>query len=763
MSYFIQHGFATHPESRHKHACSLMRSSRLVSIFGSALLGLVIAAGGCSSSDPSPANQGPPLPPPIPCAATEVSGGMDPAAADTRVFVDDTLPFEVRGDLGAYLGKMWKRPVTVEVGAPASSGDAVWISSSDDAKTKARHTGAANSFSLVRADDGAGGRKLLIAAADNPRDLTFAAYALLEEMGARFFHPMQELVPEFGAPFFPRGLDAHRTALTRVRGLQPHILHPVEYMRSLHEPGEAHLAEAKKLIDWLVKTGQNHIQWPLMASVPWDGLADHSRKIIEYAHLRGVTVGSVVQMHYKAALQRNYVLVHDDAKWKEQIGEELTRLMQVPWDEVELALGEFLTTDPEAVLTWINRAVEHLGTIAPNTKVAVQNHCGNYDQLYVNFRGDPKSYFYHVPRYADERLGQTVHTLFWYDLYREGGMYQHPNFHFQRDFIFEELAKGKRRVRYFPESAYWIATDVDVPAFLPEFVEGRWTDIHRLDEDIRAKGLNPLDGHVLFSSGHEWGFWLNDYLTAKALWEPAAPLEKFFTHYTSVYGSCGARIGEDFNRFVSLQRTYLFEKKLIAYVSGEDNAVDLGSLVAGITIRELRKKFDDLVTGSDADRTGFEGGVLSDLETFVREVKTIESDIDQRARGSATDASLAPWLNELRDGIRIDRQRVEHSILLYRAILAYSRNNHEEATRLFNAAKKKTDEAKLTIDERAKGYRFDVGRLTNGYENPTNYAFGYLRQGHTQCLWRRQEEQARRIIEEGIVGSFPTGLPSCLD
>ena len=64
---------------------------------------------------------------------------------------------------------------------------------------------------------------------------------------------------------------------------------------------------------------------------------------------------------------------------------------------------------------------------------------------------------------------------------------------------------------------------------------------------------------------------------------------------------------------------------------------------------------------------------------------------------------------------------------------------------------------------RAKGFRFDVGRLTNSYANPTNYSFGYLRQGHTQCLWNRQNEQARRIIEEDLIGSLPTGLPGCLD
>src|SRR5205814_6367555 len=126
------------------------------------------------------------------------------------------------------------------------------------------------------------------------------------------------------------------------------------------------------------------LQWPLLGSVAWEPFAEHARKIADYAHSRGVTVGSNVQLHYKAALQRNYVLVHDETKFKEQIEEGLTRLMQVPWDDVEIAMGEFLTTDPEALLVWLNTAVAHLGNIAPSTRVAVQNHVGNYPQLYVD-------------------------------------------------------------------------------------------------------------------------------------------------------------------------------------------------------------------------------------------------------------------------------------------------------------------------------------------------------------------------------------------
>jgi hypothetical protein len=244
------------------------------------------------------------------------------------------------------------------------------------------------------------------------------------------------------------------------------------------------------------------------------------------------------------------------------------------------------------------------------------------------------------------------------------------------------------------------------------------------------------------------------------MWEPEAPLERFLTHYTSAYGTCAPEIGTAFTRFVALERQFLFEKKLVPYVSGEDNAVDLGSL-AGFTIRPLRKKFDDLVTGSEQDRAAFEGTVLADLETFVREAGPIEDAIAARCRGS--DPALVPWCNELRDGVRVTRLRLEHSVLLYQAVIAHARGRAEEANTLLQRGIAKTEQAAEVIAEREKGYRFDVERLTGAYVNATNYHFGYLRQAHTQCLWRRQDEQARRLVEENLIGSGPTGLPSCLN
>lgn len=694
----------------------------------------------CTSTDTE-------VPKSIPCSSAPNAETTD-RASDVRVVVDDALPEQVRADLRTYLAKLWSTPVEVVTGPPPGTGDYIHITVSPTIE----------GYSIERLD-GPSKRIVLSAQAEH---LVAGTYALLEELGIRFFHPVDEYVPVYDAPRFPRALDVSRKPVWKTRGIQAHVLHPIEYLRSLHEPSDAHLAEAKKLVDWLVKTGQNHLQWTVMRTVPWETFAPHARAIADYAHSRGVNVGCSINLNATGSLQGNYVLVSDPAKYDEQIAEGLRRVMEVPWDDVEIALGEFLADDPESMLQRLDAAVKHLEVIAPGKRISVQNHVGNYENLYSSFRGTERQYFYHVPKYADARLGQTVHTVFWHDLYRPTGMYQHDDFFFQREYIFEQLAAPEqRRVRYFPESAYWIATDIDVPAFLPEFIESRLIDIQRLDADSRARGLRPLDGHVLFTSGHEWGYWLTDYSVAKILWDPQAPLEKFVGHYATAYGSCAQPVASALSRFIELQRVYLYDKRLIPYVSGEDNAIDLGSFVAGKTIREPRKKFDDLVTGSESDRAAFESAVLGDLELVVRETLPLEDDMAARCRGS--DATIRPWCEEIRDGMRIVRLRLEHSIALYRAVLAHARGDARTAEAKLAEGRAITEKAKDVIFEREKHYRFDVGRLTDSYDNPTLYKFGYLRQAHTQCFWRRQDEQARRIVEENLVGSAPTGLLSCLD
>ena len=61
--------------------------------------------------------------------------------------------------------------------------------------------------------------------------------------------------------------------------------------------------------------------------------------------------------------------------------------------------------------------------------------------------------------------------------------------------------------------------------------------------------------------------------------------------------------------------------------------------------------------------------MLAPLEQMTRETRPIEDSLAARCRGA--DAALAPWCNELRDGVRIVRMRLEHAVTLYRAVLAH--------------------------------------------------------------------------------------------
>ncbi len=692
--------------------------------------------------------------------ACDAAGTAEPVeaflAADLAVHLDgggDPGLEIVRQDVGRYLGRLWGLPdLAVTRGPPDfTKRVTVWLSTSEAARARAGVT-LSDGYTLQRLDSAAGA--LVIVYAPDSRNLAYGAYALLEELGARFFHPKDELVPTFAGPRLPRRLAVTRAPMARSRGLQLHTLHPIEYFKVLNEPGPENLADAKRLVDWLVKTGQNYLQWVELSTVPFDAWKPHAQAIVDYAHLRGVSVGACVQVWGGASLQNNYVLVTDAASWQTEMDAQLDRLLEVRWDTVELALGEFSGTDPQTVIDWLNHAVAHALARSPALEVDVQNHVGNYPSLWVTYRGQTV-YYYHLPQFADPRLGQAVHTLFFFDLYRDWATYAHPNFHLQHDYLMKELPS--RRVKYFPESAYWISADIDVPLFLPEYLQARWLDIHGLNDEIRKRGLPPLEGHLTFSSGHEWNYWLTDYLTAKMLWEPEQPLSYFVAHYAAAYGSCGGDIAGALSSFIDLQSKFLFDQRLVSYLQGENSTVDFGYLV-GLETHPKRVAFEEVLAMSGGDRAAFGATVVAPLEAFASAIQPLEDAVAARCRGSGSEA--APWCNELWDGMAIVRLRAEHAAHLYRSVLAKALGG--DGSDDYLAALDVTGEARAVIARREAHYRFDLSREVDAYSNPTVYGFGYLRPAHTACYWVRREQQVRTLLDTG----FPAGiiaLPTCSD
>lgn len=641
-----------------------------------------------------------------------------------------------RDDVAGYLRRMAGGPLATD----AASARLVVRASTDPSLAALTGAPSERGFKIARVDDG--GRTVLAVHAASDAALVHGLYALLEELGARFFHPEQELIPELGALHIPRQLAIGRDPAFAVRGVQLHLLHPTEYFASFNEPGEQHLAEAKRFIDWLVKTGQNHVQWWLLETMDWEAWLPHGRAIVDYAHSRGVTAGAVVQLWGGSSLQHAIHLVDDEARWQTEIPAGIDALMAIPWDVIEVGLGEFLSGDPQALLDWMNLATDHVATRWPGTDFTVINHVGNYENLWIDWKGE-RTFFYHLPGEADPRLVNTVHTLFFFDLYRPWAMYEHPDFSLQREFIQREV--GERRVRYQPESAYWVTADVDVPAFLPEYLLARWTDIHGLHRDLTLAGKPSLEGHVMFSSGHEWGYWLTDYLSAKMMWEPEQPLERFLAHYGGGYGACGDEIGGTLGALVDHQTRWLFDARLVPYVSGEDATDDAGYLI-GIETHPPRVPFQQLHAWSEPERATFEHDVLDALAEAVRELTPIRERFARTC--GRVDETLAPWCAELVDGTEIVELRLQHSEALYRGVLASARGG--DAAPHFARAASLRDDAREVVARREPHYRFPLGRLVESYQNPTSYEHGYLRQAHTLCFWERQQEQASYVVEYGV-------------
>lgn len=54
-----------------------------------------------------------------------------------------------------------------------------------------------------------------------------------------------------------------------------------------------------------------------------------------------------------------------------------------------------------------------------------------------------------------------------------------------------------------------------MPVWLPLYWRSRWTDFSQIAAEAAENGYSPLDQHVLFSSGWEWGYWQTDVLTLR--------------------------------------------------------------------------------------------------------------------------------------------------------------------------------------------------------------------------------------------------------
>jgi hypothetical protein len=594
------------------------------------------------------------------------------------------------------------------------------------------------SFSWRSRADGA--TITLTLAAANPDAVAAGLYALLQEkLGFRFYHPREGIIPRWQRWPLPVRFTFSGAPRFEKRGFHLHTLHPIELTDQLHDPDyPGGWDDIRAYLDWLARNGQNTFQFFLLRGVDRNRWPAHARRIVEYAHRRGIRCGIEISM---AMIQQQafqaITLLRPYPSYQEQSDESLAWLFQAPWDYVsfDATMGEHLP---------------FLDRMFPDVQMHIEQQV---EKRY----GARLLYATHVicAREGDKvrrpRLpnsGIMLHTVMCYSASEEKApVYGNVNQRFMLEAA--RIEAGRRETWYWPESSYWVAFDSSVPLLLLPYLESRWRD----SATMRRIGVS---GHLTFSSGWEWGYWLVEWSMARWTWEYAdngrirgtSPLSRLNELFSRPF------MRQTWREALELQNRYLKERELLRYMS------------ALAPFSELPHPFDKpfqpappfpysrLLTDAGAgDVAMLMSGPIPDMEAYAARMHEIVSRLQkgiivQQRRGimPVEEIRLA---EELVRGLEVTALRARHRALTLRALISKrkersegSRDNASEA--LLKQAVAVRNEALGLVRLQEKMYRYPVERIGRRHAGLTAYRFGYLYPVSCLFFWEREEEQVRR-------------------
>ena len=579
----------------------------------------------------------------------------------------------------------------------------------------------------------------------------WAIYDLLERLGVRYFHPEQTIYPAALAwPAEPiRGAE---TPAFRRRSFGAHRTHPIE----LSPPLEGHrkMAEFQRhWVDWNVKIRSTEVG-------SWD-----EELIGTYAWDRGFPRDTGINLLSSQQGSRPVIDVDDPRPEHEQIAEAIERVM-APRDDAPpvssfgftFNANEFSLSDEVLTVDRLTFITEYINQRWPGVEVRTINHGTAQEPGPVyGVR------FFDLSQEAPVSLAVQVHTLMFYDLDRPAPVYGNTDFTFHRDFIVREQAV--RKIHYFPESSWWLTFDLPVPLYLaPVSLEARDHDLKLLAPYLASdqEADHGVYGHLTFTTGQEWGYWLIDYCTARMTWDLELGWVGCLEHaFRGLEG--GAELSELLVEVGNAQIDPMRNSDVLAMLVGSDDETEAAEL-AGIHFHALPPAPVDMLGWDDARVTAFEQASLAPLPGFAAQYEGWAVRAEAIARRQR--AELAPIVQEVVDGLRITGLRARHAHETYRAVLGLREgirtNNFAmvgEATVLADTARSTTDAAREIVRAREADYRYPPELTIDGDEpgtsgaipNATIYPYRYLSRTHRLFYWTRPDEQLAAMFGFDVV------------
>ena len=588
---------------------------------------------------------------------------------------------------------------------------------------------------------GSGNRVVLKLEALNPDGVAAGLYALLQEkLGLKFYHPRESIIPVSHAWPLPDRFSFSGKPLFEKRGFHLHTLHPIELTDQLHDPSiPGAFEDVKAYLDWLARNGQNTFQFFLLRGVDRKTWPIHARRIVEYAHRRGIRCGVEISL---AMLQQQafqaITLLRPYPSYKKQVDASLSWLFQTPWDylSLEVTMGEHLPI-LDSQFPELQMHIEQQVSKRYGARLLYATH------VICSESGEK------VRRPRLPNSGIMIHTVMCYSASEtKAPVYGNSNQRFMLDAAITE--NKQRETWYWPESSYWVGFDSSVPLLLLPYLDVRWNDIGTMSRI-------GVSGHLTFTSGWEWGYWLVDWSIARWSWEFAyngrVQATSALTRLAELVPDKELRLL--WQTALELQNRYLKEMELLRYMSALTPFSELPPPFNKPFQPEPEFKYSWLMNSANQNEENFYlKHSHANLEQYAARMSEIVSRLDLRLkyieRKQIINMSGIRLAEELTRSLKVTAMRARHRAITMRAIIA-KRGEHAGQLPHSHASEPLLEKARLVRMEtmkivtlQEKMYRYPAESIGRRHASMTAYPFGYLYPVSCLFFWEREEKQVRQ-------------------